>query len=206
MILLDLYLTRHGQSWGNIPPYCTTPHLVKNRPPGIETGRMEDDWCLTELGQRQAEALGERLSAVDFDAIWSSPLERAHATAKAVQARQAQPVEIKLARELMEIFDYGDTTPEEWHTRSLQMTQALQGGCPPGARMLVVAHGAFNSYLLTALLGLPGPERLLHFWNHNTGLTRIVFSAERDMQPWDCNVRLYHLNDLSHLAPELITE
>jgi broad specificity phosphatase PhoE len=69
MIVLDLYLVRHGQSVGNLP--------------GVdEYGLAPDDWPLTELGKQQAASLGEHLSSIAFDAIWCSPLERAQATAK----------------------------------------------------------------------------------------------------------------------------
>lgn len=77
MTILDLYLVRHGQSYGQI----------KQRPPGCETGLMEDDWRLTPLGQRQAALLGESLAQTPFDMIFCSPMERARATARAVSER-----------------------------------------------------------------------------------------------------------------------
>ena len=206
MILLDLYLARHGQSYGNLPLNGVWPahHVpLEERPPGVETGRMEDDWYLTELGQKQAELLGERLSAIPFDAIICSPLERAHATAKAVQARQPKPIELNIERDVLEIFDCGGETPEEWHGRALRAARALRENHPPGACVLIVAHGAFNGYLLSALLGLPGPTHLFKFWNNNTGLSRILFHDD-EHPAWD-HVRLCHMNDLSHLPPELIT-
>ena len=206
MILLDLYLVRHGQSYGNLPLNGVEPahHVpLKERPPGIETGQMEDDWYLTPLGQQQAKALGERLSALQFDVIICSPLERAHATAKAVQARQPQPIALKIERDVLEIHDCGTGTPEEWHARALRVASALRGDSPPGARILVVAHGAFNGYLLSALLGMPGPTHLFKFWNNNTGLSRILFHSEEHPK-WD-HVRLCQMNDLSHLKPEMIT-
>jgi len=205
MIVLDLYLTRHGQSYGNLPLNGGEATLVPldQRPPGVETGRIKDDWCLTPLGQQQAVLLGERLSAVPFDAIWCSPLERAHATAKAIVEHQPTPVALKIERELLEIFDYGDETPEEWHQRGLRVARALRGDSPPGARVLVVAHGAFNSFLLCALLGLPGPNFLFRFAHHNTGFSRILFHC-KDTPEWD-RVRLVHMNNLNHLPPELIS-
>jgi len=206
MIVLDLYLTRHGQSYGNLPLGGAEPaHQVPpaERPPGLETGSMEDDWYLTPLGQQQAEALGNRLSAVPFDQIICSPLERAHATAKYIAKRQPKPIELTIDREVLEIFDCGTNTPEEWHARALRVARSLRENSPTGARVLIVAHGGFNNLLLSALLGLPGPEHFFRFAQHNTGLSRIVYFGE-DVPAWK-RVYLYHINDLSHLTPELIT-
>ena len=207
MVVLDLYLARHGQSYGNLPINGVEPaHLVPltERPPGLETGRMEDDWHLTPLGQKQAELLGERLSATQFDAIYCSPLERAHATAKAIAIRQAQPAGLKVSREFLEVYDCGGETPAEWHARGLRAARALRGNHPPGARVLAVAHGGFNTFLLNALLGLPGPEYPFRFRHNNTGLTRIVFHSD-DVPQWE-RVRLCYLNSLHHLSPEVYEE
>jgi len=186
MTVLDLYLTRHGQSYGNIG------------------NAGHDDWRLTPLGEKQAELLGERLAGVAFDTIYCSPLERARATAQAVIDRQPHPAELQIMHDLLEIGDYGEETPEEIHQRALRVARALRGDSPPGARVLLVAHAAFNNRLLTALLGLPGPEHLFRFGQDNTGLSRIIFSS-KDI-PRQKRVRLYWVNDLSHLTPELHAE
>lgn len=64
--MLDIYLLRHGQTQWNADGnrYC---------------GRT--DIPLTETGNRQAELVREHLKTVAFDAIYSSPLERAFVTA-----------------------------------------------------------------------------------------------------------------------------
>ena len=194
MILLDLYLVRHGQSYGQLSDHSSPK----------QTGRMKDDWRLTELGQKQAEALGDHLAGTSFDAIYCSPLERAHATAKAIQARQPKPIELQVMHDLLELDDYGPETPGEVHQRALRAARKLRGDASPGARVLVVAHGAFNNRLLTALLGLPAPAEIMRFGQDNTGLSRIIFAS--GYSP-DCkNVRLYCMNDLSHLSPELYAQ
>ena len=194
MILLDLYLTRHGQSYGQLPGHSSP----------MQTGRMENDWCLTPLGQQQAEALGDHLAGTPFDAIYCSPLERARATAQAIAARQPKPVELQIIHDLLELDDYGPETPEEVHQRALRVARKLRGDAPPGTRVLVVAHAAFNNRLLTALLGLPAPAEIMRFGQDNTGLSRIIFAS--GYAP-DCkNVRLYCMNDLSHLSPELYAQ
>jgi len=206
MVVLDLYIARHGQSYGNLPLNGVEPaHHVPlgQRPPGVETGRMEDDWHLTPLGQKQAELLGNRLSTTQFDAIYCSPLERAHATARAITKHQPHSMEPILERDILEIFDCGGETPEEWHARGLRAARALRGNHPPGARVLAVAHGAFNTFLLSALLGLPGPDHLFRFAHNNTGLTRIVYHGG-DRPAWD-RVKLHYMNRVCHLTPDMIT-
>jgi len=64
-----------------------TIHLVRHgeveNPKGVIYGRLPG-YNLSERGQRQAEAAGERLADRDVGAIWASPLERAQATAQAI--------------------------------------------------------------------------------------------------------------------------
>ena len=65
--MLDIYLLRHGQTQWNADGngYC---------------GRT--DISLTEKGHRQAQTVREHLESITFDAIYSSPLERAFVTAR----------------------------------------------------------------------------------------------------------------------------
>ena len=59
-----LYLVRHGQSLGNLN----------------EQMLGHTDLDLSELGYRQAAATFERLKDTHFDAVYSSPLQRAYNT------------------------------------------------------------------------------------------------------------------------------
>ena len=65
----EIYLIRHGESTMN-----AKPELIGGRSPSA---------TLTATGKRQARALGVHLRSlgVDFDAVYSSPLERAKQTA-----------------------------------------------------------------------------------------------------------------------------
>ncbi|MDR2687269.1 MAG: histidine phosphatase family protein [Oscillospiraceae bacterium] len=209
MTVLDFYLVRHGHSWGQAGIDGVPMHRVPmaQRPPGCETGLLEDDWRLTPLGRRQAALLGESLAQTPFDLIFHSPLERARATAQAVLERQPGPVPMFVPRDLMEIGDWGEETPEELHLRAQRVVTVIRERSQEGARVLVAAHAAFNNRLLMALLGLPAPEHLFRFGQDNTGLTRIIFSGE-DVPgvPGRKQVRLYCMNDLSHLPAELRAE
>jgi broad specificity phosphatase PhoE len=65
-----LYLIRHGQSEAN---------------QARTEGRIEGyDPPLTSVGEEQARRLGERMAAYGVDVIYSSPLQRAYNTAKAI--------------------------------------------------------------------------------------------------------------------------
>jgi len=206
MIVLDLYLVRHGQSYGQagIGGVQMNHIPMAQRPPGCETGLMEDDWRLTPLGQRQAALLGESLAQTPFDMIFCSPLERARATAGAVTERQPRPVSVHIMRDLMEIGDYEPETPEQFHARALRTAAAILEQSPAGARILIAAHASFNNLLLGAFLGVPMQENLFRFGQDNTGLSRIIFASE-DVPKWK-RVRLYCANDLSHLTPDVREE
>ena len=75
------------------------------------TGWMEGV-ALTEEGQRQAEVAADGLAHVDFDAIYSSPIERTMQTARVIASRHGTAV--KTRRGLGEV-QYGG-----WTNRSLK--------------------------------------------------------------------------------------
>jgi len=206
MTVLDFYLVRHGQSYGQflVDGIQLDRLPASYRPPDCETGLMEDDWRLAPLGRQQAALLGESLAQTPFDIVFCSPLERAQATAQAVIDRQPRPVPVHTMRDLMEIGDYGPETPEQFHARALRAAAAIRGQSPVGARVLTVAHASFNNLLIGAFLGVPMRENLFRFGQDNTGLTRIIFASE-DVSQWK-RVRLYCMNDLSHLTPDVREE
>lgn len=61
-----LYIVRHGQSVANLE------------------GRFGMDTELTETGRKQAKEAAEKFKDIHFDAVFSSPLKRAHETAKII--------------------------------------------------------------------------------------------------------------------------
>jgi len=76
--MLKLYLVRHGESAWNVK------HLY--------TGRT--DVPLSELGERQAERLGDKLSTWDIQAIYASPLQRAQQTARPAAELKGLPLRL----------------------------------------------------------------------------------------------------------------
>jgi probable phosphomutase (TIGR03848 family) len=88
-------LVRHGQT-------PTTGKLLPGRAPGLH---------LSEVGQAQAAAVGERLGKVKkIDAIYASPLERTKETAGAIA--KALGMKVTLDKGLLEA-DIGDWTGQE---------------------------------------------------------------------------------------------
>jgi broad specificity phosphatase PhoE len=85
-----IYLVRHGETTANRA--------------GIALGRA--DVPLTELGVEQAAAVGRRLATIPFDRVFSSPLSRAVATARALVGER--PLAIETREALIEL-DVGET-------------------------------------------------------------------------------------------------
>ncbi|MCL2300809.1 MAG: histidine phosphatase family protein [Firmicutes bacterium] len=190
MTTLDLYLVRHGQSYGQTA-------TLDDMPPDCETGLMAFDWRLTPLGCQQAEMLGESLADIPFDAIYCSSLERARATVRAIIDRQPEPVPLYPMRDLLEVGDWGNETLGEIYERAQRVVAAIREQSPAGSRILVAAHGGINNRLLMVLMGLPAEETTSwRFSQDNTALSRVVF-AEGEPP------RLYRMNDLSHLPTDL---
>lgn len=91
-----IYLVRHGETQGNIDDKAQG-HL---------------DVPLTETGKLQAKAVAERLSDVEFDAVYSSDLKRAFDTAKAITAQRPE-LQIQTRSELRE-YHFGNYEDMPW--------------------------------------------------------------------------------------------
>ena len=93
--MTTLFLIRHAE-------HALLGHAIVGRAAGVQ---------LSPEGIRQAEALAERLEGSSIRALYSSPLERARATAAAIAAIVG--LEVQTVEELNEI-DFG-----EWTDRTL---------------------------------------------------------------------------------------
>ena len=89
-------LVRHGETQGNID----------------DKAHGHFDAPLTQLGRRQAEALGKRLAGTKFDAIYSSDLQRAVDTANAITAHHPD-LQIQTRPQLRE-YHFGDYEDSLW--------------------------------------------------------------------------------------------
>jgi broad specificity phosphatase PhoE len=190
-----LILVRHGETdWNRLGRYQGT-----------------SDIPLNELGLRQAELVGERLSSEHIDAIIASPLVRAYATAEAI-ALGAGSGKIVKNRDLMERA-YGDAegmtipereaaypggewpgleTPEQVFARARRILDLVVEEYA-GKTVVVVSHGGFINAVLHEIsdgeVGT-GITRIL-----NTSITRL---STDDGRTWAIDV----LNDADHLIDD----
>ena len=124
---------------------------------------------LNELGRRQAHALAQELEHVDLDAIYSSDLTRARATAEAVGASHGLDVRLDprlrersfgswegFTRDdiaaLPEGSRHDGETDDEVRERMLEAVQAI-ADAHPGEQVLVVSHGGALNTLWHHALG-----------------------------------------------------
>jgi broad specificity phosphatase PhoE len=162
-----LYLVRHGET------------LYRGEIEGALPGRE-----LTERGCRQIEALAELFAEVPLDAIYTSPLGRAQATAEMIARRNGAPVttvealrEIQvgdvLGREMAELFAavrafFADPSTH-WDTPYLggetyrqlreRVWPLVDEHCRRSdwRRIALVAHGGVNNAIIGHVLGAGGP-------------------------------------------------
>lgn len=222
--ILELYLVRHGESFGNI---------------GMEKDFDDDrkyDAPLSPKGKRQAQLLGEYFSALPLDGIFSSGLRRSVNTAHEVAIRQpqngAKKVEVHklftecntgtetVGRTIEEIkkdfplavsaigtdenerviFHGKDDTDEQLLARAKEGMDYILNRFNNGERVMIAAHGAINTFLMYAALGL-SHEQSFDPSFFNTGITKIEFFQKGTGAFADTHL-VYH-NILPHLYNEM---
>ena len=195
--MLDLWLIRHGQTDGN----------AQRRIHG------STDTPLNDAGAAQARRLAPRLAGVAFDAVFASPLRRAHATA----ATALPAADLRVDARLREL-DYGifeDRTWEElddaeaaiarrWREDPVnrrvpggesyaEMTarlRAFRSELPAAGTVVAFTHGGCVRSLLYEALGQPRGNGL-RFAVENTSITRLRFDAR--------GATIVTVNDHAHL-------
>jgi len=198
-----LYLIRHARTAWN------------------DTGRMQGwaDQPLDDHGRTQAQALARRLAAERFDAIYSSPLLRARATAEALAAPHGLAVRYDDRLRERHIGEWTGLTfaearrlspaaGDDWRLAGAPggETQAALAArvaamldqiiaAHPAVTVAVVSHGGALSAYLAHLLGLP-VERPVSFSFPNAGLARL---SVRPRPAGGLEVRLLALGDDRHL-------
>jgi broad specificity phosphatase PhoE len=188
-----IYLVRHGE-------HQDAEHGV-------------DDGPLSPRGQRQAEAIADRLSGLPLDAVWHSPLLRAAETARAIAARlpavDPEPsalmfdcVPTGMTEDTPAAFEpfFGAVTDAEIEAGKAQMADAVneflvrkQGE----VHEVLITHNFVISWFVREVLGAP-EWRWMTLNQAHCGLSVI---AQKQGRPWTL---LTH-NDLSHLPVELRT-
>ncbi len=205
--LRRLYLVRHGETDWN------------------REGRLQGltDSALNEVGRSQARSLADRLTGLECDALYTSPLLRAVETAEFLaETLHRTPIVHHGLRE-RDVGAWGGMTyaevrsvyPDEWD-RSVagedvaigggeskrivqtRMEHALEqiGAHHAGGSVVVVSHGLALKTLLCGLIGLD----LRHSERIATGAnTSLTVFENRNGAP-----RLTMLADTAHLEPSLV--
>jgi broad specificity phosphatase PhoE len=199
--MTECWLVRHGESTWN------------------SAGRFQgsQDAPLSARGRAQAGALAERLRTVGFDALYTSPLRRAHDTAAACRAALGlEPVPVAELREvglgawegltLDAVRAHDGERYRRWLAAPVdcpapggepmvglarRVQAALDALCRRhvGGRVLVVSHGGAIASVLCAWLGRP----LNEMWTvrvDNASITRVRIPTGR----------VLGLNDTGHLV------
>ena len=199
----EVYLVRHGQTYGNIDQlFC---------------GHSETD--LTPLGIAQARAAGQRRAHVRFEAAYASDLSRAAKTAEYLlegrpdlsptldpalremhygewEARPATEIRAASPDLLREFFlcrgngAPGGESVTQIRERTAGAVRRVAGAHPEGS-VLVVSHGNAIMAMLAELLRLP-TEATWSFAVDNTSITRLRFS--KSGRP-----TLVSFNDAAHI-------
>lgn len=203
-----IYLIRHGATASN-----------EQTPPILQGSRVDSE--LSELGRLQAEATGRLLAGVRLDAVFSSPMARAVATAEAI-ARPHGLIVLKVD-DLHEI-DVGQWEGLDWGTISERTpvdyrrfmedsgTHGYLGGesyqdvlnriLPrieqlitdnEGQRMAVVAHKAVNRSLLAHVMGF-GMRQAKDIPQDNCCVNVITARGS--------TLKLKTMNSVLHLSPQ----
>ncbi len=185
-------------------------------------GQMDSP--LSTIGIHQSRALAEywATKGVTFDKIISSPLDRAHETARIVSEHLSTTIELDdrwkerdfgKAEGLVyeEIFSrYGEIPPRsiyepayesgesDWdlYIRAANAVQSIT--YRPKGRYLIVSHGAILNAALSTILGITPkpPNQRVRFRFSNTGYANIEYNTKS--QNWTIRSlnNTYHLFDL----------
>lgn len=205
-----IYFVRHAEAEGNVKEFFQ--------------GRINCD--ISEKGAVQLEYLAKRFATIDYDAIYSSPLGRAIATANAVNSRLQLPIivreglieinggvwEGKLWTEIEKEYPTehnlwkndmkrfaikdGESMTEVYERMKTAVTDIVREN--QGKTVVVVSHGcALRNYL--AYAEFDSMDRLGDVgWSDNTAVSLIEY--DNNFTP-----KLIFKNDSSHLPPEAST-
>lgn len=155
--MLTMYLVRHGETEEN------RNNVLQGQTPGH----------LTELGKQQARELGAKLKNIDFDAVISSPLQRAVDTTRIIldEGCTNKSNQMELC-ELLQERDWGSLTLWPYaKVRQLNRfpddVETLEDGMErgrqfvnlmlekyDGKRILCVGHGFIDRCILSMIYGV----------------------------------------------------
>jgi len=155
---------------------------------------------LSDEGRAQAQHLADYLEREQIDAIYSSPLKRAHETAQPLAGRRGMPItvvdgvaewdrnsseyipmeELKAAGDprwqqlASGEWTSQDETPEQFRNRVVASLEHIIAS-HPGQRVAVTCHGGVVNAYLEHILGLPASGGF--FYPNYTSIHRIAAST-----------------------------
>ena len=202
--MTTIYLIRHGQAEGNLYRRCHSWH----------------NGLLTLKGREQVKALEKRLEGIHFDAVYSSDLYRAMATAGAVYRPRGLTLRVDPAlREIgagvwedvpwgQLLHDHRDSLAaflaceSSWQVEGSEtfsgvrqrMDQAIRriAAAHPGQTVAVTSHGCAIKCGLSVWLGLNVDEMGRIPLSNNTGVAKLEVENGQ--------VKVVYYNDDSHLG------
>ena len=138
-----------------------------------------DDPPLSALGREQARRLGARIRRLHVDAVYSSPLRRAHETAAALAG------DVRLDPRLVEVATNLEAGRVEVKEQPEQVVERMRAAVAdvvaahPGGRVVMVGHGvAILGYVCDVLRLEFGSLRLLPYYT-SVNVVRVL--GERRM-------------------------
>ncbi|KKI91687.1 hypothetical protein WQ54_13275 [Bacillus sp. SA1-12] len=203
--MLTIYLVRHGETQWN----------TEKRLQGWK------DSPLTDKGIKNAQLLGKRLSKIEFNAFYSSPIKRALQTAEYIRLGRDIPIltdenlkeinfgewEGKTRKELKEKYEKEFSnlwnSPHKFDHKSIKgegltdfrerIEKALKRIITenPNGNILVLTHAIAIQAILSNILKYPTEKIWDHPFIHNVGLTVISWDGNR--------FQIEMLNDTTHL-------
>ena len=204
-----IYLIRHAEAEGNL----------------YRRVQGQYDANITGRGRLQVEALARRFQDVPIDAVWSSDLNRAKATARAIYVPKDLPLRTDpglrevnvgvwedlpwglVGQEWREQLHFFDTSSPNWHVEGSETFQLLRerlrsaltriAAAHDGQTVAVFSHGMAIRNALAILQGLSVAQGREVPHCDNTGVSLL----EYDEGGW----RVVYMNDNSHLPEELST-
>lgn len=203
--MTTIYLIRHGQAEGNLYRRCHSWHN------GLLTGK----------GREQVKALEKRFQGIHFDAVYSSDLYRAMATAGAIYRSHGLPLRVDPSlreigagvwedvpwgqllhdhRESLAAFlacdpswqvEGSETFPQVRHRMTASLTRIA--ATHPGQTVAVTSHGCAIRAALSTFLGLNAADMSQIPLPNNTGVAKLTAKHGQ--------IRVDYYNDDSHLSP-----
>ena len=207
--MTKLYIIRHAEAEGNL----------YRRVHGHYDSRI------TDMGHEQLEALQLRFSQIPIDAVYSSDLQRAVTTARAISVPRGLEIQTtprlrevnmghwedstwaRLEREDLEQLQNFSRNPGRWDIGSNEKFEALKARLVsvvseiaarhPGETVAIVSHGNAIRTLLTHVLNLPSERFGESAHCDNAGVSLLEVD--------EGGMRIVFMNDNSHIPPEIST-